>query len=48
VNGGYVYMQEYDVGRAEADASVAKIRGGTSEIMQEIIGRSLGLGAGER
>jgi acyl-CoA dehydrogenase len=39
--GGYGYMMEYPIARAYAAARVNKIYGGTSEIMKEIIGRSL-------
>lgn len=39
--GGYGYMMEYPIARAYAAARVAKIFGGTSEIMKEIISRSL-------
>jgi acyl-CoA dehydrogenase len=39
--GGYGYMMEYPISRMYADARVARIYGGTSEIMKEIIGRSL-------
>jgi alkylation response protein AidB-like acyl-CoA dehydrogenase len=39
--GGYGYMTESPVARAFADARVATIFGGTTEIMKEIIGRSL-------
>lgn len=39
--GGYGYMLEYPIARAYAAARVNKIYGGTSEIMKEIIGRSL-------
>jgi alkylation response protein AidB-like acyl-CoA dehydrogenase len=41
--GGYGYMTEYPVARAYADARITRIYGGTTEIMKEIIGRSLGL-----
>jgi alkylation response protein AidB-like acyl-CoA dehydrogenase len=41
--GGYGYMLEYPIARAYADARVTRIYGGTTEIMKEIIGRSLGL-----
>lgn len=41
--GGYGYMREYPVARAYLDARVQTIYGGTSEIMKEIIGRSLGV-----
>jgi alkylation response protein AidB-like acyl-CoA dehydrogenase len=42
--GGYGYMLEYPIARAYADARVTTIYGGTTEIMKEIIGRSLRLG----
>jgi alkylation response protein AidB-like acyl-CoA dehydrogenase len=43
LHGGYGYMAEYPIARAYADARVTTIYGGTTEIMKEIIGRSLGL-----
>jgi long-chain-acyl-CoA dehydrogenase len=43
LHGGYGYMREYDVARAYLDARVQTIYGGTTEIMKEIIGRSLGV-----
>lgn len=43
LHGGYGYMLEYPIARAYADARVTSIYGGTTEIMKEIIGRSLGL-----
>ena len=42
LHGGYGYMNEYAVGRAYTDARVTSIYGGTTEIMKEIIGRSIG------
>lgn len=47
--GGYGYMAEYPIARAYVDARVQRIYGGTSEIMKEIIGKSLfdGVGRGE-
>ena len=39
--GGYGFMTEYPIARAYADARVTRIYGGTTEIMKEIIGRSL-------
>jgi alkylation response protein AidB-like acyl-CoA dehydrogenase len=39
--GGYGYMLEYPIARAYADARVQTIYGGTTEIMKEIIGRSI-------
>jgi alkylation response protein AidB-like acyl-CoA dehydrogenase len=41
--GGYGYMLEYPIARAWLDARVTRIYGGTTEIMKEIVGRSLGL-----
>jgi len=41
LHGGYGFMSEYTVSRAWVDARVARIYGGTSEIMKEIISRSL-------
>lgn len=41
LHGGYGYMWEFPITRAFADARVSRIAGGTSEIMKEIIGRSL-------
>ncbi|MTD53482.1 acyl-CoA dehydrogenase family protein [Amycolatopsis pithecellobii] len=39
--GGYGYMTEYPIARAWADARINRIFGGTSEIMKEIISRTL-------
>jgi len=39
--GGFGYMWEYPIARAFADTRVARIYGGTNEIMKEIIGRTL-------
>jgi alkylation response protein AidB-like acyl-CoA dehydrogenase len=41
LHGGYGFMSEYRVSRAWVDARVARIYGGTSEIMKEIIGRTI-------
>ena len=41
LHGGYGYMWEYPIARAWADARIARIYGGTNEIMRELIGRSL-------
>jgi alkylation response protein AidB-like acyl-CoA dehydrogenase len=41
--GGYGYMREYPIAKAYLDARVQTIYGGTTEIMKEIIGRSLGV-----
>ncbi len=43
LHGGYGYMLEYPIARAYADARITTIYGGTTEIMKEIIGRSLGV-----
>jgi alkylation response protein AidB-like acyl-CoA dehydrogenase len=44
LHGGYGYMQEYPIARAFVDARVGRIYGGATEVMKEIIGRSLKLG----
>jgi alkylation response protein AidB-like acyl-CoA dehydrogenase len=43
LHGGYGYMREYPVARAYLDSRVQTIYGGTTEIMKEIIGRSMGV-----
>ncbi|MBJ7340307.1 acyl-CoA dehydrogenase family protein [Mycolicibacterium sp.] len=43
LHGGYGYMREYPVARAYLDSRVQTIYGGTTEIMKEIIGRSVGV-----
>ena len=43
LHGGYGYMLEYPIARAYADARITRIYGGTTEIMKEIVGRSLGV-----
>ncbi|HMG41216.1 MAG TPA: acyl-CoA dehydrogenase family protein [Acidimicrobiales bacterium] len=43
LHGGYGYMTEYPIARAYTDARITRIYGGTTEIMKEIIGRSLGV-----
>ena len=43
LHGGYGYMLEYPIARAYADARITTIYGGTTEIMKEIIGRSMGV-----
>ncbi|GAA4687059.1 acyl-CoA dehydrogenase family protein [Pseudonocardia yuanmonensis] len=43
LHGGYGYMNEYPIAKAYADARITRIYGGTTEIMKEVIGRSLGL-----
>jgi len=41
LHGGAGYMNEYPIARLWRDARVQRIYGGTSEIMREVIGRSL-------
>ena len=41
LHGGYGYMSEYQVGGAWVDARVGRIYGGSSEVMKEIIARTL-------
>ncbi|MER6347388.1 acyl-CoA dehydrogenase family protein [Streptomyces sp. NPDC001595] len=41
LHGGYGYMTEYRVAKAFVDGRIQTIYGGTTEIMKEIIGRSL-------
>ncbi len=43
LHGGYGYMLEYPIARAFVDARITRIYGGTTEIMKEIVGRSMGL-----
>ncbi|GAB2963971.1 acyl-CoA dehydrogenase family protein [Amycolatopsis acidiphila] len=43
LHGGYGYMSEYSVSRAYTDTRIQTIYGGTTEIMKDIIGKSLGL-----
>ncbi|GAB3438922.1 acyl-CoA dehydrogenase family protein [Streptomonospora sediminis] len=43
LHGGYGYMMEYPVAKAWQNARIQSIYGGTTEIMKEIVGRSLGL-----
>jgi alkylation response protein AidB-like acyl-CoA dehydrogenase len=45
LHGGYGFMEEYPISQAYCDARITRIFGGTSEIMKEIIARSLGLKA---
>ena len=44
LHGGYGFMWEFPIARAYVDARVARIYGGTNEIMKEVISRSMGLG----
>ncbi|GLZ09886.1 acyl-CoA dehydrogenase [Actinomadura sp. NBRC 104425] len=41
LHGGYGYMTEYPIAKAYQDVRIQTIFGGTTEIMKEIIGRSL-------
>ena len=41
LHGGYGYMWEYPIARAWADSRVARIYGGSNEIMKELIARQL-------
>ena len=43
LHGGAGFMWEYPIAKAYAGQRIARILGGTNEIMREIIGRSLGL-----
>jgi alkylation response protein AidB-like acyl-CoA dehydrogenase len=43
LHGGYGYMLEYPIARAFCDARVTRIYGGATEVLKEVIGRSLGL-----
>ncbi len=43
LHGGYGYVNEYEIARLWRDGRVQRLYGGTSEIMKEIVGRSLGL-----
>jgi alkylation response protein AidB-like acyl-CoA dehydrogenase len=43
LHGGYGYMLEYPIAKAYVDSRVQTIYGGTTEVMKEIIGRSLDL-----
>jgi alkylation response protein AidB-like acyl-CoA dehydrogenase len=43
LHGGHGFMRDCQVARAWADSRITRIYGGTTEIMKEIIGRSIGL-----
>jgi acyl-CoA dehydrogenase len=43
IMGGYGYMMEYPVQKAWRDMRIARIGGGTDEIMREIIAQTMGL-----
>ncbi len=42
LHGGYGYMSEYPISKMYVDGRVQTIYGGTTEIMKELIGRSMG------
>ncbi len=42
LHGGYGYINEYEIARLWRDSRVARLYGGTTEIMKEIVGRGLG------
>jgi acyl-CoA dehydrogenase len=41
LHGGYGYMNEFMIARMYADSRIARIYGGTNEIMKEVIARAL-------
>ena len=43
LHGGYGYMLEYPIARAWIDSRIQTIYAGTTEVMKEIVGRSMGL-----
>lgn len=43
IHGGYGYMEEYDIARANRDLRLLTIGGGASEVMKEIIAKLSGL-----
>ncbi|MFO6452345.1 MULTISPECIES: acyl-CoA dehydrogenase family protein [unclassified Aeromicrobium] len=43
LHGGYGFMSEYPISKAYRDTRIQTIYGGTTEIMKEIVGRSLGI-----
>ncbi|WP_332881033.1 acyl-CoA dehydrogenase family protein [Streptomyces sp. NBC_00564] len=42
LHGGYGYMNEYEVARLWRDSRVQRLYGGTTEIMKDLVGRSMG------
>jgi alkylation response protein AidB-like acyl-CoA dehydrogenase len=43
LHGGYGYTKEYPISQAWVDARITRIYAGTTEIMKELIGRTMGL-----
>jgi alkylation response protein AidB-like acyl-CoA dehydrogenase len=43
LHGGYGYINEYEIAKLWRDGRVQRLYGGTSEVMKDIVGRSLGL-----
>ena len=43
LHGGYGFMTEYPIAKAYLDTRIQTIYGGTTEIMKEIIGRTMGV-----
>ena len=43
LHGGAGYMDEYEICRMYTNARVSRIYAGSSEVMREIVGRSMGL-----
>ena len=43
LHGGYGFMSEYPIAKAYLDTRIQTIYGGTTEIMKEIVGRSMGI-----
>ncbi|MEV5712880.1 acyl-CoA dehydrogenase family protein [Amycolatopsis mediterranei] len=43
LHGGYGYVNEYEIARLWRDARVQRLYGGTTEIMKDLIGRSMGM-----
>ncbi|MGE0542161.1 MAG: acyl-CoA dehydrogenase family protein [Dehalococcoidia bacterium] len=43
LHGGYGYIEDYPIARLYCDARITRIFGGSSEIMKEIIAKSIGL-----
>jgi alkylation response protein AidB-like acyl-CoA dehydrogenase len=42
LHGGYGYINEYEIARLWRDARVQRLYGGTTEIMKDLVGRSMG------